>query len=211
MKPEVEAVGARTCPVCGEPLPDRPARCFRCESPLARWWEFVDAAGGAPATTSAPHVVAAAVDAPPLDRPFHRGPYVVFSALVAGLLMGWWAARPAFAPSEPAAPRAAVATPVTVSPATETRVAPDPAVVSTVEPPAASRSSSAARSFSAARPSSTSASRSRVRYRVQPGDSPWRVSAALLGSGHRWRELWPEASTSAPVLRAGAVLDLEIP
>lgn len=53
----------------------------------------------------------------------------------------------------------------------------------------------------------TPASRA-VTYTVQPGDSAWRISAALLGDGRRWRELWP--SGGEPLLLAGSRLSLEL-
>lgn len=46
-----------------------------------------------------------------------------------------------------------------------------------------------------------------VRYTVQPGDSPWRIAAALTGHGQRWRELWPGPP---PKLRPGMVLDVPL-
>ena len=32
----------------------------------------------------------------------------------------------------------------------------------------------------------------RMTYRVQRGDSLWRIAAAVTGDGRRWRELWPD-------------------
>jgi hypothetical protein len=32
--------GLSPCPYCGEPLKDRPAQCFRCETDLRAWWVF---------------------------------------------------------------------------------------------------------------------------------------------------------------------------
>jgi hypothetical protein len=47
-----------------------------------------------------------------------------------------------------------------------------------------------------------------VRYTVQPGDSPWRIAAALTGQGRRWRELWPGET---PRLVPGMVLEVPVP
>lgn len=58
-------------------------------------------------------------------------------------------------------------------------------------------------------PSATAAavSPARLSYRVQPGDSLWRVAAALTGDGRNWRTLWPERDPSEP-LEVGTVLEV---
>jgi 5'-nucleotidase len=47
-----------------------------------------------------------------------------------------------------------------------------------------------------------------VRYRVQRGDSLWRVAAALTGDGDRWRELWPALDQKPGPLLPGTVLEV---
>lgn len=46
-------------------------------------------------------------------------------------------------------------------------------------------------------------------YRVQPGDSLWRISAALTGDGRNWRTLWPTMDPTRP-LAVGTVLEAPI-
>ena len=47
-----------------------------------------------------------------------------------------------------------------------------------------------------------------IRYRVQKGDSPWRVAAALTGAGENWHLLWPELKDKP--LKVGCVLELRL-
>ncbi|HET9317726.1 MAG TPA: LysM peptidoglycan-binding domain-containing protein [Vicinamibacteria bacterium] len=48
-----------------------------------------------------------------------------------------------------------------------------------------------------------------VAYRVQPGDSLWRISAAFTGDGRNWRTLWPAIAPSDPLV-VGTVLQVPI-
>ena len=48
-----------------------------------------------------------------------------------------------------------------------------------------------------------------VRYRVQPGDSLWRVAAALTGDGRNWKTLWPSRPPEHP-LAVGTMLEVPI-
>jgi nucleoid-associated protein YgaU len=48
-----------------------------------------------------------------------------------------------------------------------------------------------------------------VTYRVQPGDSLWRVAAALTGDGRNWRTLWPALEPERP-LTVGTMLEVPI-
>jgi nucleoid-associated protein YgaU len=48
-----------------------------------------------------------------------------------------------------------------------------------------------------------------VAYRVQPGDSLWRIAAALTGDGRNWRTLWPALDPQRP-LAVGTVLEAPI-
>jgi hypothetical protein len=47
-------------------------------------------------------------------------------------------------------------------------------------------------------------------YRVQRGDSLWRIASAVTGDGRRWRELWPEHRDGEGRLLAGTVLRLDL-
>ncbi len=48
-----------------------------------------------------------------------------------------------------------------------------------------------------------------VSYRVQPGDSLWRIAAALTGDGGNWTTLWPATDAAKP-LAVGTVLEVPI-
>jgi nucleoid-associated protein YgaU len=48
-----------------------------------------------------------------------------------------------------------------------------------------------------------------VSYRVQPGDSLWRIAAALTGDGRNWTSLWPATDAARP-LAVGTVLEVPI-
>jgi cobalamin biosynthesis protein CbiG len=45
-------------------------------------------------------------------------------------------------------------------------------------------------------------------YRIQKGDSAWRVAAALTGSGLNWQLLWPELKNKP--IQIGDVLEVHI-
>jgi hypothetical protein len=47
-------------------------------------------------------------------------------------------------------------------------------------------------------------------YRVQRGDSLWRIASAVTGDGRRWRELWPERRDGDGRVAAGTVLRLDL-
>jgi nucleoid-associated protein YgaU len=150
------------CPVCDEPLPGRPERCFRCETPLAQWWSFEDA------------LRQVAPPAPPASdrrRTMVAGAtLIVMAAGIAAVVVG---AR------RPAAP-VALAPTAAVAPAAPGPPAP-------VEPRASTFS-----------------------YRVQRGDSLWRISASLTGDGRRWRELWPQHEAAAGRIAPGTVLEVDL-
>jgi hypothetical protein len=151
------------CPVCAEPLPDRPDRCFRCETPLLPWWGFEDALrqvaeARTPAAAAGPR------------RTWVAGSALIVMALVVAAAVVVTRRSPApvvVAPTEPAAP-----------------VAPSPE-----RPP-----DTAPATFS---------------YRVQHGDSLWRIAAGLTGDGRRWRALWPEHASGDGRIGAGAVLQVD--
>jgi nucleoid-associated protein YgaU len=93
----------------------------------------------------------------------------------------------AHAPDESAAPASLASVPLSVPPLTAP-VAPTPAAV----------------------PTRTTDTPPRVvSYRVQPGDSLWRVAAALTGDGRNWKTLWPATDAARP-LAVGTVLEVPI-
>ena len=152
------------CPVCEEPLPGRPERCFRCETPLAPWWAFEDALRqvGTPA---------AAPPARGRDRTLIAGAALMVMAVVIAAVV--------IATRRPAAP-VALAPSGTIAPAS---------------PPPAGPAEARAGTFS---------------YRVQRGDSLWRIAASLTGDGRRWRELWPEHENAAGRIAPGTVLEVDL-
>jgi LysM repeat protein len=48
-----------------------------------------------------------------------------------------------------------------------------------------------------------------VVYHVQPGDSLWRIAAALTGDGRNWKALWPTTDPARP-LAVGSVLEAPV-
>lgn len=49
-----------------------------------------------------------------------------------------------------------------------------------------------------------------VHYRVQRGDSLWRIAASLTGDGTRWKELWPDRTEATAQLAVGSVLEVDL-
>jgi nucleoid-associated protein YgaU len=47
-------------------------------------------------------------------------------------------------------------------------------------------------------------------YRVQRGDSLWRIARSLTGDGNRWRELWPQHEEGAGRIAPGTVLEVDL-
>ena len=169
MAARTEPGGPAPCPVCGEPLDGRPERCFRCETPLARWWGFEEAL--ATVGQGAAHV-----PSPPGAASQRRVAMVSVLAVAAVLVgggAGFWLG-PGHA-EEVAAP------PSTAAPA----------------PPVPAPAPSAARTQV-------------IRYRVQRGDSLWRIAASLAGDGRRWRELFPEQANAAAPIAVGSVLEVDL-
>jgi hypothetical protein len=49
-----------------------------------------------------------------------------------------------------------------------------------------------------------------VLYTVQPGDSLWRIAAALTGDGRNWQDLWPSYEGRETRLPLGAQLEIPL-
>lgn len=102
---------------------------------------------------------------------------------VASLLLGFTLARvpSAAGPDAPVPPtRSAPAPPQVIVP---------PQIMPPAEPPTPSRI---------------------IVYRVQRGDTLWRISAALTGDGRNWTRLWPGRTTRPATLRAGTTLRVPV-
>jgi len=198
----VATEGASTsCPVCGEAFRDAPARCFRCESDLELWWPLDESLRALEGET---FPMVGARRPGPAGRRLRRWAgrnvgWLVPAALMAGLAGALWLSldstrrpraglpddssldTPRAAPSSK--PARSVAAPVAA-----TDVA--PAVRSATPPGPASRT---------------------IRYRVQAGDSLWRIAAALKGDARRWPELLAGGEVTEPGrLRPGQELRLVV-
>jgi hypothetical protein len=169
--------GAASCPVCGEAFREAPARCFRCESDLELWWPLDASLRALEGETLE---VAAAPRSGPVSRQLRRW---------AGRNAGWLV--PAFLMT-------GLAGALWLSlESTRQPVAPMPLAVPTVRP--------SVRPASAPAPAPVPART--IRYVVQPGDSLWRIAAALKGDARRWPELLAKAGDVDPArLRPGQEL-----
>jgi nucleoid-associated protein YgaU len=131
-------------------------------------------------------------------------------------LASWWAFETAVARSRPPEPRprrhlavaalvGAIVASVALRVLTGTAHAPEesrpPAVAPSQEPVAPPPTSVPA-------PAAHTAPRV-VSYRVQPGDSLWRIAAALTGDGGNWRTLWPQTDAARPLV-VGTMLEVPI-
>jgi hypothetical protein len=171
------------CPVCAEPLEGRPERCFRCETSLGAWWGFEEAL--AETELGLKPVVNVNVPVPvPVPEPV-----AVLSpprnraplyALAALAAVLVGGFIVLTRPVERRVESAVFATPVTTLP--------PPASAEPTPPPAPQV----------------------IRYRVQRGDSLWRIAASLTGDGHCWRALWPQRTDAETPLRVGSVLDVDL-
>jgi hypothetical protein len=150
-----ESAAAYACPVCETPLEEALPRCFRCETPLARWWPLEEALNAAETAAT-------------------RRRYLRHLALVVVSLFFGYSVS-ALWPNTPPASLPAIASPPPSTLAGVRVPAPDP-------PPRV------------------------IRYRVQRGDSLWRIAAALTGDGRNWKELWPEYEGKELALLPGSVL-----
>ena len=171
------------CPVCGEGFREPPARCFRCETDLSLWWALDESlrvlCRVAPAMPlSAVHDAAGVEPSPRRRRTRRRRVWVAPLLLVSGLGGALWLHL------ETSRPPADVPSGLTPS-----KSAPVPVTPSKSVPPAAP------------------APRRTVRYVVQPGDSLWRIAAALKGDARRWPELLAGSARVDPArLRPGQEL-----
>ena len=194
---------AGVCPVCAEPLGGRPERCFRCETALRAWWPF--------------EASLESLAGPGAPRSGGRATWVAAAALLAGALAAsaFWAWRGG-PEGRPNAERAAASPKVerAAAPPNIERVATPPSAGLSAMLPDSERSASVA---SGERPSKLPSAEGPatapgpatpprvhepappaarepavVPYRVQRGDSLWRISAALTGDGRNWRTLWPD-------------------
>lgn len=48
-----------------------------------------------------------------------------------------------------------------------------------------------------------------IRYRVQKGDSLWRIAASVTGEGGNWENIWPELKGATATLQRGTWIDLD--
>jgi hypothetical protein len=174
------------CPVCSEPYAERPDRCFRCETPLGAWWPFEDVARG----VASPRV---ATTVATRKRPAWT-PVVIVALLGAGAWLGsvWTSARARVAPAASVSPSTVRAVPS--APPTPRTVIFDPETGTVTTAPAG--------------PSARAAG-IRPTYRVQRGDSLWRIAAAFTGDGRNWTVLWPARDPAQPLV-VGTVLDVPL-
>lgn len=157
------------CPVCSEAYDAPPEECFRCETPLAAWWPFEQAAGRS---------------APPEPRPRRHLALAALAGAIVALVALRFLTGTAHAPDESTASLRTV-------PASVPATAPATSPPTTV--PASARD----------------APPRVVSYRVQPGDSLWRIAAALTGDGRNWTSLWPATDATRPLV-VGTVLEVPI-
>jgi nucleoid-associated protein YgaU len=174
------------CPVCGEGFAEAPARCFRCETDLSLWW---------PLDESLRILIQAPLAAPAVDEAAVRErarvrkrwkkraqDWLMPLLLLGGLAGAGWLSLESTRPS-PDGRRSGL-------PATVPAPISSPKPVPVSAPPLPPRT---------------------VRYVVQPGDSLWRIAAALKGDARRWPELRGESGGVDPArLRPGQELRLVI-
>jgi nucleoid-associated protein YgaU len=192
----VTEAAAVECPVCGEGFREAPARCFRCETDLSHWWPLdeslrvlgavVAAAAVAPPAVVVPEVadVAVAPEAGPATsgRRAWALPVVLLAGLGGALLLHLESSRPPVEAPRSVTPLKAEPEPVAPPPVSSANASPAPRV-----PPRT------------------------VRYVVQPGDSLWRIAAALKGDARRWPELLAGGTGVDPArLRPGQELRLVV-
>ena len=168
------------CPVCGEGFREAPARCFRCETDLSLWW---------PLDESLRILIQAPLAAPAVDeaalreraRVRKRWKKRVEGWLMPILLLGGLVGA-AWLSLESTRPRPDG--PRVGLPATVPVPIPSPKPVPVSAPPPRT-----------------------LRYVVQPGDSLWRIAAALKGDARRWPELVGQGEGVDPArLRPGQEL-----
>ena len=82
-------------------------------------------------------------------------------------------------------------------------------IATVAPPPPPSTLATAAATAPVAEPRESAPRPAVFRYRVQPGDSLWRVAAALTGDGRNWKTLWPSRPPEHP-LAVGTMLEVPI-
>ena len=130
---------------------------------------------------------AAASSRPPEPRPRrHLAVAALAGAIVASVALRFLTGT-AHAPEESAGPASRASLPQAAAPSREPVPLP-PTTVPTPAPRTAPRA---------------------VSYRVQPGDSLWRIAAAFTGDGRNWTSLWPATDAARPLV-VGTVLEVPI-
>jgi nucleoid-associated protein YgaU len=167
--------------VCSEALSEPAEQCFRCETPLAAWWPFEDTARAVDATRGE-NLALRQMALSERRRPVASLAIAFGLGSAVALSIARWMEAPP--PGAAIAPASLVAAPSPEAHGPSTRAAPATRTVSGVP--------------------------TLVTYRVQRGDSLWRIAAALTGDGGRWRALFPSHDPSRP-LRPGATLSIVLP
>lgn len=229
---------ASRCPVCDDDCARGAKRCVKCGTRLEEWWEFERLALEAGPLRNA-RVLAAAVDNGresgdltgaagsnrPSSRPTRNGIVagtLVASAIVGFILGGWFAGHRAaagrMAPDHATAVRGDVPVGGATALAPGSPATSDPVAKSGGRSASSSGSGSASagrdatgRATTAATPHVSQAElKSDIQYVVQPGDSLWRIAAALTGRGANWQMLWPHATSEDRII-VGQVLIVDQP
>ncbi len=190
------------CPVCDEPFRDRPSRCFRCGTNLKEWWPLEELLTG-------PETLSVVPTALPSRKAYRRKVWIFFVAVIicvgsAGILFGRFALKPKDLSTPtiptthvtPPLPPTPFATPQEPTPVPTTQLRPEPASIPLAIPQVKPEIGGGGEGERV------------LRYRVQKGDSAWRIAAALTGAGQNWQLLWPELKDKP--LRVGGVLEVRL-
>jgi hypothetical protein len=226
-RPRADRVGAdvvNICPLCGERLDGHPARCFRCEGDLEEWWRIDALITGLGREEEGTRVAGEFGDAvPSVEVPGGRA---TGDGMAGGVL------RDAGASAMPVG-AAGCGLPARRAPRVRTSVLATTVAllalmwggvgfvtgwVLGVEMPAADVASDQPMDEGGApqedEPEARSTEDDRelwlaLTYTVQRGDSPWRIAAALTGSGRNWVWIWAFNGLSDN-LRPGDQLEIRL-